>query len=50
MQHDRAGFIRTPKVGWDLGGALIEIDVSIESTLIAVRAVSPDFDPQIGEA
>ena len=44
-QKDRADFARTPQTAWDLVGGLIEIGLSVEATLVAVRSVTPDFDP-----
>ena len=44
-QKDRADFVRTPQTAWDLAGGLIEIGLSVEATLVAVRSVTPDFDP-----
>ena len=45
---DRPNFVRTPKTGWSLAGSLIEIGLSVESTLLAVHSVTPDFDPAVG--
>jgi hypothetical protein len=44
-QKDRADFVCTPQTAWDLAGGLIEIGLSVEATLVAVRSVTPDFDP-----
>lgn len=49
QQKDRADFVRTPKTGWDLCGSLIDIGLSVESALVAVRSVTPDFDPNAPE-
>ena len=46
QQKDRADFVRTPQTGWELAGGLLEIGLSVDATLAAVRAVTPDFDPE----
>jgi hypothetical protein len=48
-QPDRADFERTPQTGWDLCAGLIEIGLSPEASLVAVRSVTPDFDPNAPE-
>lgn len=48
-QRDRADFVRAPKTGWELAGALLEIGLSVDTTIAAVRSVTPDFDPEISE-
>ncbi len=45
-QQDRAGFVRTPRTGWDLAGSLVEIGLSIDAVLVAVRSLDPTFDPE----
>jgi hypothetical protein len=34
------------KTGWELCGSLIEVGLSAEAALVAVRSVTPDFDPE----
>ncbi|HXG72596.1 MAG TPA: bifunctional DNA primase/polymerase [Gemmatimonadaceae bacterium] len=46
FQRDRADFVRAPKTGWVLAGALIEVGLSVEASLVAVRSITPDFDPE----
>jgi hypothetical protein len=43
---DRPGFTRTPQTGWELAGSLFETGLSADAVLTAVRAVTPDFDPE----
>jgi hypothetical protein len=43
---DRPGFNRTVQTGWVLAGSLLEIGVSVEATILAVRSVTPDFNPE----
>ena len=45
-KKDRQGFVRSPKTGWELAGTLVEIGLSVEAVIQAVRAVTPDFDPE----
>jgi hypothetical protein len=45
-QSDTAGFTRTPQTGWELAGGLLEIGLSVDATLVAVRSITPDFDPR----
>ncbi len=45
-QKDRGNFVRSPKTGWDLAGSLVEIGLPIDAVLVAVRSVTPDFDPE----
>jgi hypothetical protein len=49
QQKDRANFVRSPKSGWALAGALIEIGLSVAATLVAVRSIDPAFDPETSE-
>jgi hypothetical protein len=46
QQKDRADFVRTPQTGWELAGALLDVGLSVDAALVAVRAVTPDFDPE----
>jgi hypothetical protein len=48
-QKDRADFVRSPKTGWALAGGLLELGLSVEAALAAVRSISPDFDPETSE-
>ena len=41
----RAGKSR-PKTGWELAGALCAIGLSVEAVIVAVKSVTPDFDPE----
>jgi hypothetical protein len=45
-QKDRADFTRSPKTGWALAGALIDVGLSVDAALVAVRSITPDFDPE----
>jgi hypothetical protein len=45
-QKDRGNFTRSPKTGWDLAGSLLEIGLSVERVLDAVRSIDPTFDPE----
>jgi hypothetical protein len=49
QQKDRADFVRTPQTGWDLAAALLDVGLSVDATLAAVRSVTPDFDPECGD-
>jgi hypothetical protein len=44
---DRSGFERHPQEGWELAGALLEVGMSVDATLIAVQSVTPDFNPEV---
>jgi hypothetical protein len=44
-QKDRADFVRAPKTGWELAGSLCAIGLPVNVVLVAVRSVTPDFDP-----
>ena len=46
QQKDRADFVRAPKTGWDLAGRLLDLGLSVDVILDAVRTVTPDFDPE----
>jgi hypothetical protein len=46
---DRAGFERNPKAGWELARKLVALELSVEAVLVAVRSVTPDFDPNVPE-
>jgi hypothetical protein len=46
-RRDSADFVRSADTGWVLAGSLLEIGLSVEATLAAVRSVSPDFDPRL---
>jgi hypothetical protein len=48
-QKDRADFVRTPQTGWALSGALLEVGLSVDAALIAVRSIDPAFDPETSE-
>ena len=48
-QKDRADFVRAPKTGWLLAAALLELGLSVPVTLVAVRSITPDFDPETSE-
>lgn len=48
-QKDRVDFVRAPKIGWALAGSLLEIGLSAEVVIAAVRSVTPDFDPETSE-
>ena len=43
---DRPDFERHPQEGWELAGSLLEVGMSVDAILIAVRSVTPDFDPE----
>ena len=45
-QKDRDGFVRAPKTGWSLAAALLEIGLTVDVTLAAVRSTDPTFDPE----
>ncbi len=43
---DASNFTRSPKTGWELAGALLEVGLSVDAVIVAVRSVTPDFDPE----
>ena len=48
-QKDRANFTRTPQTGWVLAANLVDVGLSVDAALIAVRSVDPTFDPEVSE-
>jgi len=48
-QKDRADFVRAPKTGWALAGALLDVGLSVDAALVAVRSIDPAFDPETSE-
>jgi len=48
-QKDRADFVRAPKTGWLLASSLLEIGLSVDVALVAVRSLDPTFNPETTE-
>jgi hypothetical protein len=44
QRPDRSDFTPTAKTGWTLAAYLMNCGVSAEATLVAVQAVTPEFD------